>query len=364
MSLLTCKIQHDGVSQNPIGSGAYVFRTNLIPHFLQYCNKNSLIFHIGSQPSSSPHIGTVITFAVAFSIAHRIRDRDVLVSLDVVDTAPSEQITINDILYQKSLRHTSEMETYMEDYKALMAALHKYWGVKYRIRMQAEFLDNPKVVLALKKILDQREELQRSLSPDNGCLGISSECPVANCGLANKQGIQNVYQGTTIKFYCPYHGEYTVDISESKGIAKLEFNSPLRNLLRAMVFASDEQSDWVRVTGADFAGYYQEQLLLRNIPNPLIILYAPLILDWSGAKVSKSRYVRWHKGGYNYLKAQGLECYLSFKEFKAQQKDLDVIFKEVNSWVDDPYKLFRSYSLEYIHSLFERTGSSDGDVAV
>ena len=95
-----------------------------------------------------------------------------------------------------------------------------------------------------------------------------------------------------IKFYCPRHGEYCVDVSDIGAVAKLEFNTPLRNLLRAVVFSSDEISDWVRVTGFDYAGYYQEQMLLRNIADSPIIIYAPLILDWSRLKISKSLYVR------------------------------------------------------------------------
>ena len=357
MSLLTCTVKHNGVIHNLSGGGSNAFKTNFISHLLQYCNKKSLVFHIGSQPNNSPHIGTIITFAIAFSIAHRIRDRDVLISVDIVDTAPSEEIAIKGIIYQRSQRRTGEMENYMQDYKTVVAALHEYWPVKYRIRMQAEFLDDPKVALAVKKIVDQREELQPSFSLENGGIGISSECPAADCGLADKDGTQNVYQGTTIKFYCPHHGEYMVDISDRKQIRKLEFNTPIRNLLRAMVFASDEQSDWVRVTGADFAGYYQEQLLLRHIPTSPIIIYSPLILDWTGVKLSKSIYFR---EGYDYLISQGLEYCLSFKRFQVQQKDLSVIFKEVDSWVDNPYKLFRSYSLEYIHSLFERAGRPNG----
>ena len=78
-----------------------------------------------------------------------------LISLDIVDTAPSEQLDIDGIIYQKSQRHTKEMDSYMEDYKVILASLQKYWGVKYRIRTQAEFLNDPAVVVAMRKILDR-----------------------------------------------------------------------------------------------------------------------------------------------------------------------------------------------------------------
>ena len=362
MSLLICPIKHDGVVHNPLGAGSYTFKQKFLQHFLQYCNKKTLIFQIGAQPNSSPHIGTIITFATAFAIAHRVEGREVLISLDIVDTPPSEQIEINGITYQKCQRHTSEMKNYMEDYEVVMASLQKYWtGVKYRIRKQIEFLDDPKVACAIKKILDDREELERSLSPEHGRLAIQSPCTATDCGLADKHGIQNVYENMKIKFFCPIHGEYTVNIGDSKEITRLEFNTPLRNLLRAMVFASDEESDWVRVTGTDFAGYYQEQLLWRHGVKSIII-YAPLIFDWSGAKLSKSLYIC--EGGYTYLRSQGLGYCLSFKTFQEEQKDLNVVLKEVDSWVEEPSKLFRSYSLEHIHSLFKGVTRHDGDSSV
>ena len=238
MSLLMPTVKHDGVVHHPLGAGSYVFEKIFVSHLLQYCRKKTVIIQVGAQPNSSPHIGTIVTFAVAFGFASRIKDRNVFISLDIVDTAPSEQTTINGIRYEKSQRHTGEMETYMEDYKVIFASLHKFWGVPYRIRRQAEFLEDPKVVVAAKKILDQREELQRSFSPENECLGIRSKCPIADCGLADKHGVRNVYEGTIITFYCPHHGEYTIDISDAKEITRLEFNTPLRNLLRAMVFDS------------------------------------------------------------------------------------------------------------------------------
>ena len=35
-----------------------------------------------------------------------------------------------------------------------------------------------------------------------------------------------------------------------------------------------------------------EQLLWRHITKPLVIVYTPLITDWSGSKISKSLYLR------------------------------------------------------------------------
>ena len=62
---------------------------------------------------------------------------------------------------------------------------------------------------------------------------------------------------------------------------------------------TDLSHEWIRVTGSDYAGFYQEQLLYRCVSalgfiltDMPIIIYAPLVLDWSGAKLSKSMCVK------------------------------------------------------------------------
>jgi hypothetical protein len=142
----------------------------------------------------------------------------------------------------------------------------------------------------------------------------------------------------------------------------LEFNTPLRNILRAKVFARDPDASWFHVPGADYAGYYQEQLLWRHIApeEALLIFYTPLIVDWSGAKLSKSLYVR--SGAYQYLKDMEMDYLVSYKAFKEQGKDLGVIFDEVRDWVEHPYSLFRSYSVAYVDSLFKGDKPLQGQI--
>ena len=351
-------IHHDGVTHHPLGAGSYIFRKNLIEHITQYCTKPRTILHVGAQPNSSPHVGTLVNFSVAFALAKSIREgtsaslRDVLISLDLVDTAPSEQLVLGGIKYQRSHRYTGEMENYMDDFRHVMESLHSYSGVPYRIRTQAEFLSHPDMPSIVQDIVQRREDLAKSLSPERGCLAIRATCPHVDCGLSEKHGIQNVYndEDKTIVFYCPLHGEYAVDIKTASGVSRLEFSTPMRNILRASVFARDAEATWIHVPGADYAGYYQEQLLWRHIPQPYLIFYSPLILDWSGAKLSKSLY---KKDAYNYLVEQQLDYLVSFEKFKKQGKDLCIIYNEVTDWVANPFKLFRSYSVYYINSIFQ-----------
>lgn len=81
------------------------------------------------------------------------------------------------------------------------------------------------------------------------------------------------------------------------------------------------------------------------------ILYAPLIVDWSGAKLSKSLYVR--EGGYEAMKVFGTDGLCSFARLKSQFVDDDAeglrrIWQEVQGWLEDPRKLFRTFSVDYL----------------
>lgn len=355
-------IRHDNVAHHPFGGGSYIFKDKYVQHINMHCPKPLIILRIGAQPNSSPHMGTIANFTVAFFIARKLQQeysRNVLVSFDIVDTAPSDKLTINGLRYQRSLRFTREMDKYMGDFIEILDALEKATDVKYRIRTQAEFLGGPHIPAVLNQIIKDREVLGPSFSPETGKLAIRAACPHADCGLTDKGGAGNVYSysedgETTIEFQCPEHGPHKLKLSHSGDIQKLEFNTPLRNILRVKVFARDPDVSWVLVPGGDYAGSYQEQLLWRYLSLPEeapLIVYAPLITDWSGAKLSKSLYVT--DGAYQYLTDQGQDYLVSYTAFKEQGKDLGVLFEEVREWVDDPYHLFRSYTLTYLDQLFK-----------
>ena len=138
-------------------------------------------------------------------------------------------------------------------------------------------------------------------------------------------------------------------------MVSLEYNTPLRNLIRGLVYLIDNDDpntefQWLRITGSDYAGFYQEQLLYKttdlvgySVSNLPIILYAPLVTDWSGAKLSKSLYVK--EGAYKYLPSYMIN-YDNLRKEKGTD-GLDRIYYEVHSWLEEPYKLFRNYSIYY-----------------
>ena len=162
-------------------------------------------------------------------------------------------------------------------------------------------------------------------------------------------------ESTTIRFHCPTHGAHTVCLENLDEIARLELNTPLRNLTRTLAYLEDtglsvDPSTGIptrvhmRVTGADYGGAYQESMLLRPLarlarcmPPPLdadavwpVFVYAPLITDWSGAKLSKSLYVR--AEAYRYLRERDLEWLLEFRRMREEGRDRAPLYAMVEAW--------------------------------
>ncbi|CAG8545243.1 4782_t:CDS:1, partial [Cetraspora pellucida] len=147
-------------------------------------------------------------------------------------------------------------------------------------------------------------------------------------------------------------------------LQKLEYGTPLRNLIRGLLYTEDNKEkyipySWLRVTGGDHAGFYQEQIFYRgatildvDIINSPLIIYCPLITDWAGVKLSKNFLVN---EGYKYLTEQGLDYFVNYKKFKEKfcENRLEILFDEANLWLEESDRLFRSYTIFYFIELFK-----------
>jgi hypothetical protein len=150
-------------------------------------------------------------------------------------------------------------------------------------------------------------------------------------------------------FVCPDHGEHHVDLVLPQDLERLEFNTPLRNLIRVLICSQDPDKSWIMCTGSDYADFYQEQLtwrLLERPKNAPIIFYSLLIVDWSGVKLSKSLYVK--QGAYKYVIDADRRYMLDADTFLKTEGGLKALFEEVQDWVEKPYMLFRNYSIDYL----------------
>lgn len=127
--VILMQINCDGKVYNPLGGGSYVFEKDIVKFLLAKFSKNNIVISIGAQPNSSPHFGTLIVFSTAFSLAKKMMEvnpsLNVKVLFEVVDTAPSETIEINNVKYQKSLKSTGKINNNFNDYIEILEHFKK-----------------------------------------------------------------------------------------------------------------------------------------------------------------------------------------------------------------------------------------------
>jgi hypothetical protein len=280
--------------------------------------------------------------------------------MDLVDTAPTpEKSVVHDgVSYQRSLRFMKHSAKFEGDFIGILNRLHDVSGVDFELRKQSEIMGRPGVSSILREIIAHHDKLGAILEPRYKRLGLRSACPEPGCGLTDKHGITNQYREDSVIFWCPIHGSYTVSLLEETGVKALELNTPLRSFVRTLIFSKDTSASWIQVKGRDYAGFYTEQLLWRPLTGTCmpVVFYSPLILDWSGAKISKSLYVV--EQAYKSLDQQGLTYLLSFAEYQKSKRDIKEIYQIVQGWVAEPKKLFRDYSIFQMHSELQSLSDS------
>ena len=347
---------------HPLGGASYVFKHDIINYILHKFKKKKIVISVGAQPNSSPHFGTLCVFSLAFSLAKMIKktscDKEVSVLFEVVDTAPSKTIEIKGIKYQKDLKDSNKMRDSMNDFQEILDYFSKKNSVSYSIRNQNTFNGQKEIKNILKNIVKKQDKISYLLDPENGRLRMRCTCP--KCGLVDKEGINTTIENDIIKSVCLEHGEYILNYMKNSN--RVEYNTPLRNLVRAILYgivneSSDYDYEIIRITGNDYAGFYQEELLYK-VASVLgykanflpMILYCPQIIDWSGAKLSKSLYVK--EGAYKDLPKYVINY--SYLKERFGINGLDVIMNETMLWLKEPYRLFRNYSVYYFINLFEK----------
>ncbi|TPX25624.1 hypothetical protein DIZ76_011079 [Coccidioides immitis] len=312
------QITYDTTSHHALGGGSYIFKSNysgylrsLLPHPEARTEINIII-----QPNSSPHPGTLCSLGLAFVLARRMKD----IGTDVTVV----------------LRDTGKFQEFLPDYTELLAILSNRYGITHRIRLEEEFLKSDGVGGIIREIINDRDGLIRCLAPATGRLAIRAACP--ECGLVDKYGMNNIYSqgGSTVSFECPRHGRFNYNVDSDSH--RFQFNCQLFNLVIGRYYERASYN-YIEVCGSDYAGFWQEQLLWRFLVKPILIVYTPLISDWSGSKVSKSLYLQ--QTAYDYLKKAGQEYLLSYQVFRQEKRDFTVLLREIECWVDEPYRLFR-----------------------
>ncbi|RSL57327.1 hypothetical protein CEP53_006525 [Fusarium sp. AF-6] len=345
-------VAYDLASHHALGGGSYAFKSDYPPYLKTLLRDPSQRTEVNIiiQPNCSPHVGTLCSLGLAFVVARRLADigLDVSVTCDLWDRAKGEQYTIDGVVYQRSLRDKGTFQRYLPHYVEILSTLSERYRVPHHLRMEEEFLSNREIPSVLRDLILNREFYGRYLAPGRAALAIRAGCPT--CGLVEKYGTKNIYaeDGSSVSFECPTHGRFS--FSTQTECNQFQFNCQLFNLVLGL-FYERVSYNWIEICGSDYAGFWQEQLLWRFLSKPITIVYTPLISDWSGSKISKSLYLQ--ETAYHYLREAGQEYLLNYEVCRKEGKDLNTLWGEIELWVDEPFRLFRGYSIHYLHLLFE-----------
>lgn len=341
---------------------------NLVEPHLE--GKQSIVVNTSAQPNSHPHLGTITTMMTAFAVAQHLQQRlgyPTTLVFDALENAPAEKKTVDGVEYQRSLDRVPSptgIGTMADLHLASFSHIFDYVGnqaaVGHRIQLYREFQAGKIFRKNLLRILANIAKFEPVLSPAEKRVRVRFPCPV--CGFSDKpsMSVETVELGSEyaiLESSCHEHGRHTITIREDGG-DYVDTNTPLRSVLKQTIFAEDSMNGTltVMVDGGDWAGTWASSIeilgaaMLGYQPTLLPVrLYAPVILDWSGAKFSKSMYL--HSGAYAHIPDE-LVNYESFRRTYGEA-GLEALWQEVQGWVRDPKQLFRNYTLDYMQLVLE-----------
>lgn len=319
------------------------------------------------QPKSDPHFGTAILVLGAFALADVLRRElaiETSILIDVLDNAPGEEISYNGILYTRCLSHCKNLDQsksamYMQPVLELATWASTQTGIEVRARNYEEIQSQPTFRRGLGQILDNEDRFCPMFSPSDAVLRIRPIC--MDCGLTEKAAttVRLEHNGAHLVLHsaCPNHGPFIVNVADTD--ACIDTNAPIRTVLRSYCFSRDRNAELVEtivLNGGDWSGAWMQRVYFDGLAmlgltgmNVPFNLFTPQILDWSGAKLSKTIYLE--PGAYDNLDAHWVSWPAFYQRFGMEGRA--ALWEEVRGWMHDPKRLFRDYTLAYFQDTLQ-----------
>ncbi len=328
---------------------------------------SSITLHSSAQPNSFPHLGTVTTIMTAFALGQHFKKSfgvPVTIRFEFDNNSPTEQKCVEGVVYSRMLTQCSVGKVrrdkyFIKEFTNLFDFLVSRSSVSYEARPFDEFQALPFVRENLIFILRNSWSFLYVVSPSERRFHLRFPCP--KCGFSDKSGrtlkIYDFGSYVMLQSTCAEHGEFDLQL-KSGDKTFIDFNTPLMDILQAAQFIhedSEKKSLSIMLDGGDWAGVWVSNVLYQGLSllgfkyeHMPLHFYAPIIEDWSGAKFSKSMYVEGNS--YEYLPKEYLNLYEFRKKFG--EVGMDVLWEECVSWVSNPKKFFRNYTIEYFTKVF------------
>lgn len=327
---------------------------------------NKVIINTSSQPNSNPHLGTLTTISCAFALAKKIEQRfkvPVEVEFDELENSPYLLKEHGNEKYAKSLGDSyiddiSVSDIYMKKYIFIFEYLKKITNVNYVIKPYSKFQADSVIIKSVIDIYKKYNFFSKLLDPSDNVLMLRTKCPLCNYSNRDNDLFKFDIEGDSIclKSKCYKHGEYSLLVSENND-SYIDINTQLRDLTKGILFykrLKNENILTIMCDGKDWSGEWASRIHYSGmkalgydeITNRI---FTPLIVDWSGGKYSKSLYLENDK----YFGIEKLFADFDLYYDKFGDDGIYKIYSEVESWLDDPKRFFRNYSIEYFTQLLE-----------
>ncbi|HEX32842.1 MAG TPA: hypothetical protein ENG01_00325, partial [Candidatus Aenigmarchaeota archaeon] len=269
--------------------------------------------HFSFQLNGPPHLGTLFSLTSLFAIAQMLEEKGLKpkIFINILENAPAKIFTISNRKYAINFSHLRVngeplIKRYLKPYQFIFELLAKSTNIKQSsLLWYSELQATPAFRKRLIYMLEHYESFSKVLSPYDNRLKIRIPCP--HCGLLSKdsKAIKIKKLGTNkylLSSNCPYHGVHTTLLSTTNKDL-VDVNTIIRNVIKESIFiekaqstgaanAMIEGSDWMYIVPLIEKGL---GLLGHNVLEFPIRVFTPLVVDKTGAKLSKHIHV---KGGY------------------------------------------------------------------
>lgn len=318
-------------------------------------NANEVTAHYGSQITNYPHLGTIISAMCAYAIAKHISEQKDLqpkVNFTFLENEGGIIKIVNGIKYQKMLcdEEGNVFQKYLNSFKDMFFQMSSLSGVPLTIDSYYDLQAKPLARKTLLNIIENQDKIIPIITPLRDKVGIRFKCPECNYLDKHYKTLEMIeyVQGDMAKFRnnCFDHGKHEHIITPNNNDF-FDVSGMVRNIMKEVVLESQSNKSYpIIVKGSDWiptaimVSEALEELGYSRSKRPQR-LFTPLVLDWSGAKLSKSE---------NQYQKSPL---LSYPEFiKTYGIDgLKILWDEVSSWAKDTKKFYRHYTINFFTKL-------------
>ncbi|WP_405145120.1 hypothetical protein OG589_00190 [Sphaerisporangium sp. NBC_01403] len=319
-----------------------------------------------AQLNGVPHFGTVVTMLTVFAFTAHAADvlgLPAVVVFDSLENAPAEHVRIDGEVYTRSvgdLIDTGALDPAerLSGFERLLTWASKRSGIAYEFRAYQVYQGLRPVRECLHRIAYQLGDFAPIVAPRDGVVRIRPRCP--SCRLLEKSAaslrITALSGAVRLDSRCPVHGPYS-ELVHIDGGGWYDANTPVRSIQKGFLLAAERDlydACSVSVDGADWGGAWHAHVLapaLATLGVPPrdwpISIFTPLIVDYTGGKLSKTLYVT--HGAYADLPELFLDLNVLLDTYG--EDVLLTIWDEVTRWAAEPRRLHRSYTVDYLRTL-------------